>query len=177
MLHEAKACGCQKDIGMSKAHQPHYCDHGELFVYTKVLGRSPDLLEDAKRRASRADRRSATLTQGRGFAASSAQQKKVKRLPCTVCGCDGFETKVDPAHVYPRRLASCECAEGVVPLCRECHSRYDDPLQHLDLLPALVNRGYRAELVHAVVAHDVPIRELLEQVTGVKWEPVSEVTA
>jgi hypothetical protein len=167
MLHEASARGCTKDIGMSKAKTPHYCEHGNFLVYVHQLG------------SKKNDQggRHGTLGRGRGFAASPAQQRKVKGRPCVVCGQDGFEAEIHAAHVYPRRLQSCECAEGVVPLCRGCHGRYDDQANPFDLLRHLVIREYHAELVHAVAVHQVPIRELLDQVTGVKWAPVSGAVA
>lgn len=114
-------------------------------------------------------RRGSTLKRGKGFAASKAQQDKIRGLPCAVCGQDGYEAQIDAAHVYPRRFASCECAEGVIGLCRTCHRLYDEG--KLDLLPALISRGYRAELVHAVVAHEAPLVHLLEQVTSCGWKP------
>lgn len=179
MEHEANPCGCKRDIGSSKAHIPQTCEHGNLLRYTKALGsngRKP-LRKSSEKGEGEVRRRGSILNRGRGFSASPAQQDKVKRLPCIVCGRDGLEVTIDPAHVYPRRLQSCECAEGVVPLCRECHGLYDDPSRPFDLLRHLVTRGYHPELVHAVAVHQVPIRELLDQVTGVKWAPIQLVAS
>jgi hypothetical protein len=39
-MHRTPSGCCEKDIGYSKAHVPQTCDHGELLVYTKQLGRS-----------------------------------------------------------------------------------------------------------------------------------------
>ncbi len=174
MLHEAKACGCTKEIGSSKAHIPQTCEHGNVLLYTKPLKRSASLRRVSDKREREERPRGSTMKRGRGFAASPEQQRKVKGRPCIVCGLDGYEAQIHAAHVYPRRLHSCECAEGVVPLCSEHHRLYDDQNQHFDLLPHLV-RGYHVELVHAVAVHQVPIRELLDQVTGVKWAPISGV--
>lgn len=156
-IRVAHPCGCRQEH-FNGQKRPKLCEHRNLFEKPGTGSQRP--------------RRRAELKRGRGFATSKAQQDKVRNLPCVVCGLDRHETEIHPAHVCPRRLASCECAEGVVPLCSKHHRLYDD--KRLDLLPHLVNRGYRAELVHAVVAHDAPIRELLQQVTGVRWEPVSE---
>lgn len=156
---------------------PRVCpDHGSPFVYEKELRRTRSMNRASEGNQAKERQRGSTLKQGRGFAASKAQQHKVKGLPCILCGRDGYEATMDPAHVYPRRLTPCECADGVVPLCRACHKLYDDQNEHVDLLPALVNRGYRVEMVHAVVAHEIPLRDLMEQITGVKWAPVEEST-
>lgn len=108
------------------------------------------------------------------LSASKEQQRKVKDMPCLICGSDRHETKIDPAHVYPRRFAHCECADGVVALCRAHHRAFDDRLgsERLDLLPYLLN-GFRTELVHAIEVHDAPPFHLLEIVTGTAWQPVS----
>lgn len=117
------------------------------------------------------------MKRGSGFAASNKQQAKVKGLPCIVCGRDEFEegVAIQAAHVYPRRLQSCDCAEGVVPLCELCHHLYDDQNTAFDLLPYLQNRKYHREFVHAVAEHEAPISEVLRIVTGEKWEPTSEL--
>jgi len=108
------------------------------------------------------------------LAASPAQRAKVKDQHCLVCGMDRHETKIDPAHVYPRRFAHCECADGVVALCRAHHRLYDERLgnERLDLLPRLME-GFTVELVHAILEHGASPQHLLEVVTGVKWEPSS----
>lgn len=172
MLWECKD-GCKLDQPKSEGHPGTCPTHGRIYVYPKALGsngRKP-LRRVSEKRQGEVRRRGSTLKRGKGFAASKAQQDKVRGLPCVVCGRDGYEAQVDPAHVYPRRLAPCDCADGVVPLCRDCHARYEDPNQPFDLLPALITCGYRAELVHAVVAHEAPLLHLLEQVTGCEWMP------
>lgn len=106
--------------------------------------------------------------------ASPAQRKKVKELPCIVCGVDRFETKIDPAHVYPQRFAHCECADGVVPLCRTHHNAYDELLggRKFDLLPYM--KGYEVELAHAIQEHGASMQHVLEVVTGTVWVPKVE---
>jgi hypothetical protein len=117
-------------------------------------------------------RRRSGLKQGRGFQASPEQQAKVKGLVCVSCKRDYYEegAEIQAAHVYPRRLAKCECAEGVVPLCSTCHRCYDDLDQVFDLMPALITAGYRAEIVHAFVHHDAPMGEVLRIIGGTEWK-------
>jgi hypothetical protein len=155
------------------SHDDLICDEHQIALKTafQLKPRKP-LQRTSKKKGGR---RGSTLRRGRGFSASPAQQRKVKGLPCIVCGRDDAEAYIEPAHVYPRRLQSCSCAEGVVPLCHEHHRLYDDQDEHFDLLPFLVSRSYNAELVHAVAAHGVPVSELLRVVTGCQWKPVSEL--
>lgn len=40
MLFVADGCGCQRDIGMTKARDPQRCEHGNLYRYAKALRRS-----------------------------------------------------------------------------------------------------------------------------------------
>jgi hypothetical protein len=140
-------------------------------------GRLPSELKPRKplarvseKRTPEVRRRGSTLKRGRGLAASPEQQRKVRDLPCIVCGKDRHEAKIEAAHVYPRRLASCDCADGVAPLCHDCQRAED--ANELDLLPALLAHGYRTEVAHAFLEHDAPLREVLEQVTGTKWQPI-----
>lgn len=174
MIHRTSSGCCEKDIGSSKAHIPQTCKHNELLVYVHQLKRSAPIARTSEKKAPTGRKRA--LKRGKGFAASPEQRKAVRGKPCVVCGQDGYEAQVDPAHVYPRRLAACECAEGVVPMCRACHSRYDDPTQVFDLLPHLVAGRYHPELVHAVAVHEVPLSELLERVTGQNWRPLQSPT-
>jgi hypothetical protein len=176
VIHRTTSGCCQKDIGSSKAHIPQVCKHGEVFKYTKspgANGRKP-MRRVSEKREGQVRKQGSTLKQGRGFAVHPDQRKRVEHLVCVVCGKDRFEAQIHAAHVYPRRLQPCECPEGVVPLCANCHRLYDDPCGSFDLLPYLVTRHYHAESVHAVAVHGVPLRELMDQVTGQKWAPVEE---
>lgn len=155
------SCGCEKEIGMSKSREPHFCEHANLYEYVKQLGSEPKKAKPRK-----------PLKQGQGLSASPEQRRKVKELACIVCGRDRFEVKITAMHVYPRRFATCSCADGVVPGCAECHDLYE--AKKLDLLPKLTGNGYRKELVHAIVEHDAPPIHVLEIVTGVNWEPKGE---
>jgi hypothetical protein len=92
--------------------------------------------------------------------ASEAQRAKVLGQACLVCA----RRPVDPAHLVPRSLGGCDRPDGVVPLCRPCHRRYDRG--GLDLLPHL-EPGYRAELGHGLLHLD--LLWLLERVTSARW--------
>lgn len=100
------------------------------------------------------------------LAVSPAQRKSVKGLECLIC----WKPGVDPCHVWDRGRGGCDDPLCVVPLCRRHHRLYDE--HHLDILPALLNRGYHAELAHVISAHRVSPTLLLERVTGTRWEPV-----
>jgi hypothetical protein len=121
-------------------------------------------------------RRRSGLKRGKGFSASAEQQARVRNRACLRCGCDHYEVgQMEAAHVYPRRFATCGCADGVVPLCHECHAAYDR--RAFDLLPLLIAHGFRRELVHAVVEHDAPIFHVIEIVTGTPWVPKQRSSA
>lgn len=151
--------GCEVDVGMSKGH-PGQCSHGETLVYDKRLKRNPmnrTIGPKTKRRS---------LKKGRGFQASKVQQKKVRGLACIYCGRDPMVVQIDPAHVYPRGRVSCECKDGVIPLCRLHHEQYDR--DEIDLLPLLITQNLRVEMVHHVLVHDVSMIRQLEYLTGCK---------
>jgi hypothetical protein len=154
--YAALPCGCAQEIFIGQK-RPTHCECGNLFEKVRPEGAKKPSRWPMKR--------------GRGFAASNAQQAKVRGRSCLICGRDRHEATIDPAHVYPRSRAGCNCADGVVPLCREHHNAYDDPNQALDLLPALIAHGYRAELAHAFLEHGASWREVLEIVTGCEWKP------
>jgi hypothetical protein len=174
MLHECTE-GCQQDIGMSRMRQQHRCEkHGLILHYAKAL-RSKASTGTSVRKPRKAMKR------GKGMAASPEQRKKVRGLPCVVCGvmsglnADGTVAEaVDPAHLYPRSLCPCEHADGVIPLCRFHHRIYDDASRRseLDLLPKLVDRGYNAEMAHYISDHGFSLLTLLQHVTGEDWAPL-----
>lgn len=154
----SQPCGCTDTPVLGKK-RPRTCEHGNVF-------------QSEKARTSRR----APMKRGRGLSASPAQQRKVRDLPCIHCHRDRHEgAEIQAAHVYPRRFATCDCAEGVVPLCSQAHAQYDG--NRLDLLPLLLTNGYRAEFVHAMVEHEASPLHVIEVVTGVVWKPVSELQA
>lgn len=72
---------------------------------------------------------------------TDALNKKRMEGRCRVCK---SEHGLDAAHVVPRSLGGDEHPDATVPLCRTCHTRFD---QHqLDLLPYLT----KPEQAHAV---------------------------
>jgi hypothetical protein len=179
----AVECGCFRDYYSGK--RPEKCECGNRL-------RSPAELAPPKERAPlrrvslkrqdeeasgerRSNRTGSTLKPGRGFAAAPAQQW-VKDLACIVCGRDRHEIAIDAAHVTPRRLAPhCDCARGVVPLCRDCHERYDDLNRPFDLLPYLMAHGLLEEAVHGFLEHGVALRELMDVITGDRFIPLREL--
>jgi hypothetical protein len=155
--------GCEVD-STKVVQVPHRCEaHDEAYVYGKQLKRAA-----MKRTIGPRTKTRKALKQGRGFQASRAQQAKVRDLPCLYCGRDGQVVAIDPAHVFPRRLVSCECADGVVPLCRLHHEQYDRG--ELDLLPLLITNDLRVEMVHHILVHAASMIRVLEHMTGSKVE-------
>jgi hypothetical protein len=171
-LHEAKECGCSKEIGMSKARTAQVCEHGNVYRYVKALGSKPASPTKPRK----------PLKRGRGFAVDPKQRDKVAGLPCVGCSRDpdvdvGDGTTaeyfaVDPAHLWPRGMGGCDHPDCVIPLCRTCHRKLDDPSEVFDLLSKLVDRGYWAELAHPTAVHDVSPLTLLRRLTGEDWAPL-----
>lgn len=165
MLHRATPCGCEKEIGMSKAHQPQTCEHGNLFQYVKKLAVSE---APKPRKARKPMRRKGSMS------ADPKQQAKVAGLPCANCGREaGGEWAIDAAHLWPRSLGGCSHPDCVLPLCRNvfkhygCHPALDSG--DLDILARLVDRGYFKEMAHAIEAHELSPLTLLKRLTGNEW--------
>jgi hypothetical protein len=79
----------------------------------------------------------------------------------------------DPGHArLPQTLRYLRLRRGSGAGCAEDHALYE--AKRIDLLPLLLNRGYRRELVHAIVEHDAAPMHVFEVVTGVAWEPVRQ---
>lgn len=57
MLHRTPSSCCTRDIGVSKAHIPQLCEHGELLRYTKPPKRSKPAPKRKRRRESAAERK------------------------------------------------------------------------------------------------------------------------
>lgn len=143
---------------MTKAREPHFCNHGNRLEYTKALGASEGVQKARK-----------PLRKGKGFAASKAQREKVKSQSCVVCGRDRYEATIDPAHVWSRGRGGCDHILCVIALCREHHNAYDE--HALDLLPHLLNHGLFEEMAHPIRAHGISPLTLLERLTGQRYEP------
>lgn len=164
---------CTREVGMSKAHIPQTCEHGELLDYPKKLKRTP-LNRVSKGREAQVRKQGSTLRRGRGMAASSAQQRKVKGLACVGCGREASEyVAIDPAHLTARGgQGGCDHPLCVAPLCRDleggCHRLFDE--DKLDIYPALQDRGYYAEMAHAIEAHRVSPSLLVTRLSSGRWE-------
>jgi hypothetical protein len=100
--------------------------------------------------------------------ASPAQREKVRDAACIVTGKDRFETRIDPAHLYPRGKGGCDSPLCVVPLSAEIHRFFDDG--RFDLLPYLAGR-YVAELAHALEHFDGALLSMLQRLTGERYVP------
>lgn len=141
MLHRS-SCGCEKEIGMSKANQPHYCEHGSLFVYVHGLERS------AKGTSARKPRKPIKRTQPKRDWAD-ARAKVEDEGACRACGSN---ENLEAAHVIGRASDAPKPGyaspalwvnpDSIVPLCGgfsrlKCHSAYDahalDVLEFLTL--------------------------------------------
>jgi hypothetical protein len=118
-----------------------------------------------------AKRRQRSLREGKGMSTTPMQQAKVRGLSCIVCAA---VDNIDPAHLLSRSV----CPEGrddpraVVPLCRRCHTLYDDGklsiLEHLEPY-------WRTELAYAVERFG--LLSTLEFLTKQRWAPAPEGTA
>lgn len=60
-----------------------------------------------------------------------AKEKIEEEGCCRYCG----KAYPDPAHIVPRSLGGAQHKVSIVPLCRECHTKYDEG--KLDLLGCL----------------------------------------
>jgi len=98
-----------------------------------------------------------------GFEVSSAQRKKIKGMRCLYCGAEA----PDPAHVWQRSRGGCDHPDCVVPLCRECHDRYDERLSpRIDILPQLISGRFWVELAHPTLEHRVSPTALVARLCG-----------
>lgn len=101
--------------------------------------------------------------------ATPAQRAKVRDATCVGCGgrmqCGD---RCHPAHLIPRGVTTVgqDDVLAVVPLCPDCHRRYDEG--ELDLLPML-ERRCRPELAFAVMR--VGLMSTLRRVTNHRWSP------
>jgi len=105
MLFVANECGCQRDIGMTKAREPQHCEHGNLLRYTKALGRSDDCSGSPgvrKPKRSKTRRRS-TLRRSQPQRDWSAARAKVEAEDCCrICKKTSDEVKLEAAHILGR---------------------------------------------------------------------------
>lgn len=174
-------CGQFHKAPFKPEREDYNCPCGGRRALPSELKPRKPLRQVSERKAAQGKGRGSTLKRGRGFAVTPAQREKVKGRVCLGCG-DPFdweredaERSVDPAHLWPRGLGGCDSPDCVIPLCRSCHRLFDE--EKLDILPALIDRGYQVELAHPILEHGVSLTPLLERVTGRKWAPVDEAVA
>lgn len=151
MLHRT-SCGCEREIGMSKAHRPQYCEHGALFQYVHGLERTE---KGTALRKPRKPRKPMKRTQPRRDW-SDARRKVEEEQVCRACGSN---TDVQAAHIIGRSSdqpkpgyaspALWVNPDSIIPLCGDfsplkCHSAFD--AHALDVLEFLTP----AEQVQAV---------------------------
>lgn len=175
-MNYACSQGCTA-TGTKSNPPPRTCEPHKLpFVYEKALKRDTPLHQVSKKREGEG-RRGSGLRRGKGFGVPKAQRDKVRGLPCFFCGRSAEEgvLVIDPAHLWPRSRGGCGDPLCVIPACRNqvgegCHQLLD--AGEIDALPALLSRGYRAEIAHAFVEHEPPVSDFLKRLTGVEWKPV-----
>lgn len=104
------------------------------------------------------------MKRGKGMSADRKQQAKVRELVCAYCGVEGYEgNPLDAAHLTDRSMGGCAHPDCVIPLCRTHHEALH--AHTLELLPALVERGYWREMAHAIEAHQVSPYTLVDRLT------------
>jgi hypothetical protein len=131
---------------------------------TFATERTP-LARVSPRRVEREGTVRATLKQGKGFAASPAQRRKVAGQVCCVCQ----QEPCDPAHLAPRALGrGCDHPDCVIALCRRHHEEFDRST--LDLLPHLSGAGFERELAHMQGHYSDPL-SVVFRLSGMRWVP------
>lgn len=168
--------GCTEERPKSKGHPGRCRKHAEAFRYTKDLKTTTSLNQKSAKRQAEEDagtrprRRRSTLKQGKGFAASDAQRKKIEGLVCAGCGAEGNPSvPIDPAHLWPRGKGGCDHPDCVIPLCRTCHRLFDEG--KLELLERLAGtEAWAVEQAHPILAHGVSPVELVRRLSGGEYE-------
>lgn len=90
--------------------------------------------------------------------ASPAQREKIKDRICVWCG----DPATDPAHLCPRSRGGCDEAACVVPMCRICHTLFDQG--EIDLESVIALRQYSVERSH--MALHMSIAEMKRRLNG-----------
>lgn len=78
---------------------------------------------------------------------SQARAKVDREGECRICTA---RRDLESAHIIPRSLGGGQSEDAIVPLCPDCHRKYDSG--SLDLLPAL-SYAEQAEAVRVVGIH------------------------
>lgn len=151
-------------------------ERGSSFANPRSELRRTSELERVSTRSG-GNRRRSTLSRGRGFSASKAQQEKARNEPCVVTQQEAlYGAVIDPAHLCARAQGGCNSALCVVPLRRDLHERLDDPGDPFDLLPYLAERRV-PELQHALGHYKGDLIALLQRLTGQRYAPIEGLTA
>jgi hypothetical protein len=90
--------------------------------------------------------------------ASPEQRRKVFDSRCINCGGLGC----DPAHLTSRAQGGCNHPDCVVPLCRACHTAFDNGT--IDLEPIIALREHRLEASHMATHNS--LRACLRRLNG-----------
>jgi hypothetical protein len=168
--------------------RPVECEHGNRFQTEAELRpplRAPLARVSEKRQAEidagERPRTGSTLKRGRGFAVAEPQRRKIRGRVCVGCGreieVEDPNWTIDPAHLLPRGVGGCDSELCVVPLCRHrfdpdagCHCAYDEG--KLDILPALLERGYHEEIAHMIAPpHKLSPLTVVVRLTGEEYAP------
>lgn len=99
----------------------------------------------------------------KGFTPASSEQREKVRRRGYCRGCGGMDIPLDASHNVPRGLGGCDSEDCITPLCRRCHTAYEQG--KLDVLPFLTLE----EQAHAV--WHLGIIGALERLTGERWGP------
>ena len=91
--------------------------------------------------------------------ASPAQRDKVYDRQCVNCGAG---PGCDPAHLCPRSQGGCDDPACVVPLCRGCHTAFDQGM--IDLEPVLALPQFSVERSH--MASHMSLRRCIQRLNG-----------
>jgi hypothetical protein len=139
-LHEAKECGCSKEIGMTKERIPQFCEHQNLFVRVKQLGSKTELTGLTQKSGKK--RKPLKRTQPKESTAEQLYREEfneaVKAWPCLFSEsrrrhvCDG---ELDAHHLVPKNFLRFRLSDWSerdllevlfhphigAPLCRRAH--------------------------------------------------------
>lgn len=100
MLHDTEHCDCTRDIPKSKLHVPHYCEHKNLYLYTKALSRKTKTRRAALGRSRRVESKAEKR-------AREEFNETVTAWPCLFSEtrrghvCDG---RLDAHHLVPKQF-------------------------------------------------------------------------
>lgn len=103
MLFVADHCGCQREVGMTKARDPQRCEHGNLYRYAKALGpaaASSGSKGSTPRRGRKPLRRSGLKRSQPKRDWTDARAKVEEEGCCRIC--KRSDRKLEAAHILGR---------------------------------------------------------------------------